>query len=88
MVSAQLLHDRYFNESNCIISIKLKSGRTIQGTIAGYYADGDAIIKWHITERTKKSILHIDAFGYLEGEIINHDDILEVHSMEEPNNNK
>lgn len=85
---SRILYDRYFNLTNRNIEVKLKNGNIIRGIIVGFfkgYEDNNEpyIMQWHIADEKNKILFGIDAFGNMDGTIINSKDITEVKFLED-----
>lgn len=79
------LYNKYFSLSNKKIEVTLKNKTVLLGKIIGYFYEeknpSSHILKWHIAD--VKSILGIDSFDFLEGEIIMHRDINSIYFYED-----
>jgi len=80
--SKQIYHT-YFSLKNRTVKVVLKNGRNIQGIICGFFK-GDPerqdpyIVKWHIVAEAEKNRFGTNILGYITGELIKQEDILEV----------
>jgi hypothetical protein len=79
------LYQKYFSLTNIEIEITLKDSSILKGKILGYFYDNEnsnpQISKWHIANTN--CFLGIDAFGFLEGEIILHKNISSIYFYED-----
>lgn len=80
---SKLLYDRYFNLADRNIEIIVKDGRSIKGTIIGFFKGDEAylepyITSWHLVDEQDKMGLGTDAFAYLQGQAVEQSEILQV----------
>lgn len=81
------LYKKYFSLTDNEIEITLKDNSILKGKIVGYYKNEEGgnknlyISRWHIANTN--SFLGIDAFGFLQGEIILHKNISSIYFYED-----
>ncbi|MES2795234.1 MAG: hypothetical protein V4683_04670 [Bacteroidota bacterium] len=80
------LYNKYYSINNNEVIIQLSNNETIKGKLKGYFR-GDTTInepfisKWHLD--STNYLLGTDAYGYLNGQLINQVDIVKITFMED-----
>jgi len=71
------IYQYFISHPHDIVEIELKNKTIIKGRLIGVFkGDKTYITKWHVTE--SENILGMDAFGILEGAIIDHYNIEKI----------
>ncbi|MCW5907631.1 MAG: hypothetical protein KIS94_07220 [Chitinophagales bacterium] len=84
---SRILYDRYLTLDNRNIEITLKSGEKVKGVIAGFFRNEECeqpyITRWRVVTGSKQFTWNFDAFGTLQGTIVNNADIAQVKFLQD-----
>ena len=80
--SSFVLYCNYFKLKNRLVEIELKNHFVFTGKIIGFFRGNKTYIsKWHLVD--ENVFLGIDVFGFLIGQLINHEDISKIKFLED-----
>jgi hypothetical protein len=80
--SSFVLYCIYFKLKNRVIEIELKNHIVLSGKFIGFFRGNTTYIsKWHLVD--ENAFFGIDGFGFLIGQLINHNDISKIKFLED-----
>jgi hypothetical protein len=85
---SKLAYDKFMTLRLPEIRVSLKNGKTITGTLIGFYKGNGHknepfITKWHILKSKDSTTLGSDVFGNRIGGLINHEEIARIYFRED-----
>jgi hypothetical protein len=88
---SKYLHDVYPKLNNKLVRFTLKDGQELNGVITGFFYNNkknmhQLIYSWQVTPKDNKINFASDPFGYANGKMILHKNVVEIFFFD--NNNK